>query len=47
MLYEYSTGISELGFPGETQETDAAVHEPNTEMTTFSTADGYWRDEII
>ena len=41
MLYEYSKEISELGFPGKTQEADAAPHEPNTEMTTFFTADGY------
>ena len=42
-----SKEISELGFPGETQEADATAQEPNTEMTTFFTADGYWRDEII
>lgn len=42
-----SKGISELGFPGETQEADATAFERNTEMTTFFTADGDWRDEII
>ncbi|EPY79966.1 hypothetical protein CB1_000877045 [Camelus ferus] len=34
-------GITELGFPGDTQDIDAAVNDPNTGTTAFLTADKY------
>lgn len=47
MLDGYSKKISELGFPGDIQGVNAAVHDLNTGVITFLTMDKYWRCEII
>ncbi|XP_045153670.1 collagenase 3-like [Echinops telfairi] len=43
VLHGYPKAISELGFPKDTHCIDAAVHDSHTRITTFFTADKYWR----